>query len=678
VQPRPPKVSGAPAGNPSNPAAAQGPAPASATGNETAAPAEATANPSADTVTASAASRLAAVSGGASAVSSWRGGKSDNPKGGTEPTDGRDPIASVKAVCRAALKPVSLFSFVINLLMLTGPLFMLQVYDRALPSGSVPTLVILFVLVSVLYLFFAMLEGVRGRIFIRLGTRIDEILHRPLYRATLDPGGQNGAASASSPLRDLDAVRNYVAGPGPAAFFDVPWVPVYLALIFALHPLLGLFATLAAALLVIVAIVNKRSTHQGHADSARAAETAQRLADEGRRQAPAIQALGMTETLVDQWAVRKAEARRLVSAVSDRAGLLGSASKSMRLYFQSAMLALGAWLAIEQAISAGMIIAATIIMARALAPIEQIVQQWRMLAGAQRSWGRIKTLFDSLPAQAPRTTILPAPSGAIRVAGLNCLVNGSKKPILAGIAFEIEPGAGLGIIGPSGAGKSTLIKALLGIWPSVSGEVRLDGATHDQWDRAELGRYFGYLPQGAVLLPGTIAENISRFAENPPSEAILQAAKVTGVHQLAVSFENGYDTMVGPGGVQLSAGQAQRVALARAVYGMPPIVVLDEPYSNLDADGEQALAESIKTLRAHGSTVIVVAHRASALNALDTILCLRDGRQAFFGPKDSVLRAMTQAVQSENTAQPRIGQGGSGGSDPESGSESGSGIRQVV
>ena len=566
------------------------------------------------------------------------------------------PIDAVKSVCRSALLPVSIFSLVINLLMLTGPLFMLQVYDRALPSGSVPTLVILFLLVSVLYLFFALLEGIRGRVFIRLGTRIDEILYRPLYRSTLDIVAQNSPAVGSNPLRDLDGIRTYVSGPGPAAFFDVPWVPVYIGLIFILHPLLGVFASFAAVLLVVVAIINKKTTHQGHAEAAQAAEVAQRFAEDGRRQAPAIQALGMTETLINQWGALKTESRRLISMVSDRAGMLGSMSKSMRLYFQSAMLGLGAWLAIEQAISPGMIIAATIIMSRALAPIEQIVQQWSMFAGAQRSWGRIRVLFAKIPAKKPRLTTLPMPSGAVQVGGLACFIEGNNKPILSGINFELEPGAGLGIIGPSGAGKSTLIKALLGIWPVVRGEVRLDGATHDQWDRAELGRHMGYLPQGAVLLSGTIAQNISRFEDNPSSDAVLQAARVTDVHRLAVSFENGYDTPVGPGGAQLSAGQVQRIALARAVYGIPSIVVLDEPYSNLDADGEQALAESIKTLRANGSTVIVVAHRASALNALDQVLCLKDGTQAFCGPKDEVLRAMTRAVASEEAPQRQIAQ----------------------
>ena len=571
------------------------------------------------------------------------------------------PISAVRSVCRRALGPVSLFSLVINLLMLTGPLFMLQVYDRALPSGSVPTLVILFLLVSVLYIFFALLEGVRGRMFIRLGTRIDEILHRPLYRTTLDVVAQNSPSVGSNPLRDLDGIRTYISGPGPAAFFDVPWVPVYIGLIFVLHPLLGMFATFAAVLLVVVAIINKKSTNQGHADSARAIEAAQRFAEDGGRQAPEIQALGMTETLINKWSALKAESRRMISTVSDRAGLLGSMSKSMRLYFQSAMLGLGAWLAIEQAISAGMIIAATIIMSRALAPIEQIVQQWNMLVGAQRSWGRIKLMFESVSAQKRHSTTLPMPSGAVQVAALACFIDGSQKPILAGINFELEPGAGLGIIGPSGAGKSTLIKALLGIWPKVRGEVRLDGATHDQWDRTELGRSFGYLPQGAALLSGTIAQNISRFEENPSSDTVLQAARVTGAHRLAISFENGYDTLVGPGGVQLSAGQVQRIALARAIYDMPTIVVLDEPYSNLDADGEQALTESIKTLRAKGSTVIVVAHRASALNALDTVLCLRDGGQAFYGPKDEVLRAMTRAVAGDEVEQKQIGQKQSNG-----------------
>ena len=570
------------------------------------------------------------------------------------PDDGsNDPIEQVRDVARAALPSVLVFSVIINLLMLTGPLFMLQVYDRALPSGNVSTLVILFVLVAFLYLFFALLDGVRGRVFIRLGTRVDEILHRPVYNALLRLSGRDPAAAGPQPLRDLDSVRGYVSGPGPSAFFDLPWVPVYLGLIFFMHPILGIFSVIAASILVTVAILNKRLTQQGHGEVARATYDAQRFAEEGRRDAPAAQALGMQPSLVDEWTRRKGEAIGLMRQTADRSGLFTSASKSLRLFFQSAMLGLGAWLAIEQLITAGMIIAATIIMSRALAPIEQTIQQWPSFAGAQRAWERLKELFAKMPAEPARRTALPAPTGAIQVANLSCFAPGAARPVIAGIDFDLGSGAGLGVIGPSGVGKSTLVKAILGIWPNFNGDVRLDGADHNQWDPATLGRYLGYLPQQATLLPGTVAQNISRFDPDADSAAILNAARITGAHQLAVSLPDGYDTMVGAEGVQLSSGQIQRLALARAVYGMPPIVVLDEPYSNLDSDGEHALTETIRAMREFGSTVIVVTHRSSALNALDTILCLRDGRQAFYGPKDEVLHAMTQAVAAQGPAAPQ-------------------------
>ena len=560
-----------------------------------------------------------------------------------------DPIDQVKGVARAALKPVLLFSVIINLLMLTGPLFMLQVYDRALPSGNLATLAILFVLVSILYLFFALLDGVRSRIFIRLGTRIDEILHQPVYRALLRLSGHDPTGGGPQPLRDLDSVRSYVSGTGPAAFFDIPWVPVYLGLIFFMHPVLGVFSIIAAAILVTVAILNKRLTQQGHGEVARATFDAHRFAEEGRRDASVAQALGMQPSLVEEWTRRKGEAIGLMGRIADRSGLFMSASKSLRLFFQSAMLGLGAWLAIEQLITAGMIIAATIIMSRALAPIEQTIQQWPSYVGAVQAWERLQELFEKMPAEPARRTALPAPTGSIQASNLACFAPGAARPVISGIDFELDPGAGLGVIGPSGVGKSTLVKAILGIWPKISGDVRLDGAEHGQWNPAVLGRYLGYLPQQATLLPGTVAQNIARFDPDADSASILNAARITGAHQLAVSLPDGYDTIVGADGVQLSSGQVQRIALARAVYGMPPIVVLDEPYSNLDSDGEHALTETIRAMREFGSTVVVVTHRSSALNALDTILCLRAGRQAFYGPKDDVLRAMTQAVAGQGS-----------------------------
>ena len=560
-------------------------------------------------------------------------------------TDPNQPTSldEAQATARSALWSLGLFSLVINLLMLAGPLFMLQVYDRVLPSGSVPTLVVLIGLVIVLYLFLALLEMVRGRVLVRLGRRFDEILHKDIFRAVFAFTAREVKGAGSQPLRDLDMVRGYIAGPGPLAFFDVPWVPIYIGLVFMFHPLLGIFAVVAAAVLAFLAILNKRLTHETQIKATMASESAHRFAEEGRRQAGIIKSLGMGTALLRLWEERKEAALKSLSDNGDRAGLVSSTSKAARLLFQSGILAVGAWLAIRQSITPGIMIAASIIMSRALAPLEQMIVHWRGFTTAQRSWARIRKLLAEAPPD-KRRTALPRPSGQLSVSNLVCLMPDKPKPIVAGATFELQPGDGLGIIGPSGAGKSTLAKALLGIWPNTRGEVRLDGATHDQWDGDALGRHLGYLPQEIALLPGTLAQNISRFDPQATPQRVIEAAELAGVHRLALTLENGYDTVVGLDGTQLSAGQIQRVALARAVYGNPALVVLDEPNSNLDSEGDDALMKAITALRAQGTTVVVVAHRASAINALDTLLYIREGRPVFYGPKDGVLRQITQAV----------------------------------
>ena len=565
---------------------------------------------------------------------------------------------------RAVLVSVGLFSLVINLLMLAGPLFMLQVYDRVIPSGSVPTLAVLIGLVAILYSFLALLEMVRGRVLVRIARRLDEILHRAIFSAVFMLTARDVKGAGSQPLRDLDSVRSYIAGPGPAAFFDVPWTPVYLGLILLLHPLLGVFALFAAAILAALALANRALTQDSQIEAAQASEGAHRFADEGRRQAGVITALGMEGSLQSLWATRKEKALNLSSRSGDLAGLISAVSKTARLFFQSGILAIGAWLAIGQEITPGVMIAAAIIMSRALAPVEQMIVHWRSYITAQQSWARIKLLLNAVPQEQVRTT-LPPPSGSVSISNLICLVPDRQQPIVAGINLTLQPGDGLGIIGPSGAGKSTVAKAILGIWPLKRGEVRLDGATHDQWDRDRLGRHLGYLPQDIKMLPGTLSQNISRFDPEATPQAIIEAAQIAGIHRLALSLDNGYDTPVGLDGVQLSAGQIQRVALARAVYGNPAIVVLDEPNSNLDSEGDEALTQAIRSLRTNGSTVIVVAHRASAINALDTLLFLRNGRQVFYGPKDGVLRQISKAVaNSENDAlraQPQVARLGAKG-----------------
>lgn len=562
------------------------------------------------------------------------------------------PLEAAKHAGRSVLISLGLFSLVINLLMLAGPLFMLQVYDRVIPSGSIPTLVVLLALVTILYLFLAALEMIRGRILVRVARRFDELLHQAVFGAVFRVTAQAVRGAGSQPLRDLDTVRNYIAGPGPAALFDVPWAPVYLVLIFLLHPILGVFALIAAAILAGLAVLNRALTQDSQMEAAQAAEGAHRFADEGRRQAGVITALGMEGSLQRLWADRKSSALALASRSGDLSGLISAVSKTARLFFQSGILAVGAWLAIRQAITPGVMIAAAIIMSRALAPLEQLIVHWRGFTAAQRSWNRIQLLLQNLAPKSDRTS-LPAPSGTVEITDLICLVPNRSQPIVAGVNLKLSPGDGLGIIGPSGAGKSTVAKAILGIWPEVRGGIRLDGATHDQWDRDVLGRHMGYLPQDIALLPGTLAQNISRFDPGASSESIMDAAELAGIHRLALSLDQGFDTPVGLDGVQLSAGQIQRIALARAAYGNPAIVVLDEPNSNLDSEGDTALTAAIGRLRKKGTTVVVVAHRASAINALDTLLYMREGRPVLLGPKDTVLRQITQAVANIEKSDPQ-------------------------
>lgn len=550
---------------------------------------------------------------------------------------------------------LSLFSGAINLLMLTGPLFMLQVYDRVLASGSVPTLVGLFGLVVALFAFLGIFEIIRSKMLVRISGRVDEVLRGPLFSAVMERSCRIAPEASAQPLRDLDTIRTWIAGPGPSTFFDAPWVPVYLIVVFLLHPWLGWFAAAAALVLLVLVFLTERLTYRAHLQAAEKAEDAQMFADDSREQAGVATALGMEEALRSLWERRKENAVAETTRAADRAGTLSAVSRSSRLLFQSGILALGAYLTIGQNITAGSMIAAAIIMARALAPIEQAIVHWRSALSAFRSGNRIRRLFASKPSDKLEKTSLPAPKGTVSVKNLVCLVPDQPDPLLAGVDFVLGPGDGLGIIGPSGAGKSTLAKALLGIWPHIRGEVRLDGATLDQWDRDKLGRHIGYLPQEVALLPGSLASNIARFDPDASAEQIIEAAQLAGIHEFVLTFDKGYDTHVGTRGRKLSAGERQRVALARAIYGNPPLIVLDEPNSNLDSEGDQALTNAIKAMRANGSTVIVVAHRPSAINAIDRLLFLRDGRQVAFGPKEQILKRIIRTVPGAATGSPGRG-----------------------
>lgn len=552
-------------------------------------------------------------------------------------------VKAAFATCRTAFTSAGVFSCFINLLMLTGPLFMLQVYDRVLTSGSIPTLVALLVLVAVLFAFMGALELIRSRLLARIARKVDEELSDETLRAVFVHALRHSPNVNSQPVRDLESIRQFVGGPGPFTLFDAPWTPIYLGVIFLLHWWLGIFAVIGAVILFVVAAFNEILTREPMARSAQAAMASHALVEEGRRNSEVLKAMGMTRQFRAKWQKLHGAALDQQIQASDRAGEITSFSKATRLFLQSAMLALGAYLAVQQLITPGTMIAASIIMSRALQPVEQAITHWRSFLGVRKAHDRLTVALESAH-EAPPTLQLPAPRGHLQVEQLFLRAPGGDQVILHGINFELLPGTALGVIGVTGAGKTSLVRALVGLWPPAKGTVRIDDATLDQWSPEMLGPYVGYLPQDVELFSGTIAENIARLDSEPNGEAVVVAAQRANVHEMVLRLADGYDTLVGEGGYALSAGQRQRVGLARALYGDPTFVVLDEPNSNLDAEGESALVNAINHLKSNGATVVVAAHRPSAIGAVDQLLFLKDGKMAAFGPRDEVLAAVTQSV----------------------------------
>jgi ATP-binding cassette subfamily C protein len=547
---------------------------------------------------------------------------------------------------------VGVFSGLINLLALTGSFYMLQVYDRVLPSHSVPTLIGLTLLMAGLYIANGLLDFFRVRVMSRVGVRIDNQVRERVFQALhLLPLKARTAGDGLQPIRDLDQIRSFFSGLGPTAFFDLPWVPVYLGVVFLLHPLLGLFAFVGALLLICLTLLTERRTTAPMQSASRSGSQRLAFGEETRRNAEVIRALGLEKRMQDRWEVLNTRHLNDQLLASDAAGGLGTVSKVLRLFLQSGILGLGAYLVIQGEVSAGTIIAASIIMSRALAPIETAIAHWRGFVAARQSYHRLIDLFGSLGLKDAESMVaLPRPTSSLAVQGVSVAPPGEQRPVIQGVSFSLAAGDGLGIIGPSGSGKSTLARALVGVWQPMwphmrmGGSIRLDGATLDQWAPDDLGRHIGYLPQDVSLFAGTIAENIARFDSEATSEAILAAAKAAGVHDMIVQLPEGYQTIVGEGGAGLSAGQRQRIALARALYGEPFLVVLDEPNSNLDAAGEMALTQAIQSIRARGGIAIVIAHRPSALAAVDKVLAMAKGQVQAFGPKSEVLRQVLQAA----------------------------------
>jgi PrtD family type I secretion system ABC transporter len=564
----------------------------------------------------------------------------------------RGEIAAVLLASRAAFASTALFSCLVNILMLTGPLFMLQVYDRVLTSGSVPTLVALTGIVIALYAYYGFLEYLRARILVRIGRRVEERLRDRVFDSMAEHALRRTQGIGGQPINDLATIRQFLSGQGPFAFLDMPWVPIYLLVIFLMHWLLGVAAVLAAIVIFILAIWSEKATRGPLAEANAAIVKSSIMTDESRRNSEALHSLGMRGAIRKKWSDTQQLALDHQTAANDVGGSLSAASRVLRLMVQSGILALGAYLALQHEISAGAMIAASIIMGRALAPVEQAVASWQQFLGFRKAIERLGNILASVPAVANRMK-LPAPTGKLEVENLIVQMPGTEKPVLHGITFTVEPGKGIGVIGPTGAGKSTLARALVGVMPITRGTVRLDGATHDQRDIDEAGKLIGYLPQDIQLFDGTAAQNIARFDVNADPAKIVHAAQLANVHDLIMRLPQGYDTPLGENGARLSAGQRQRVALARCLFGDPVLFVLDEPNSNLDAEGEAALDRAIRVSMERGASVVVIAHRPSALASIQQILVLSEGRTVALGPRDDILkRVLNRSATGEARAAP--------------------------
>lgn len=540
---------------------------------------------------------------------------------------------------RTAIVLVVVFSIFVNLLGLTGSLFMLQVYDRVLPSRSEPTLLMLFLVVAMLFAAMGLLDMIRGQVGARIGATLQTDLDARVFKASLSPPPQPKAQMATATaLYDLEAVRKFLSSPLAFAFLDLPFAPLYLAAIFIFHPMLGWLAGGGGAVLICIMLINQWVSRAPSELAGRTAAGSTRVAEQLRAQADTVRGLGMSAAAVGRWRKERDSALAADIALSDSNGSFGAMVKALRMFLQSAMLALAAWLVIDGSMTAGGMIASSILMGRALAPIEQLVGGWSQVTRAAKGWASLRTLLAAVPDQVALTK-LPRPKARLLVTDLSVVPPGESKLTLNRVTFAIEPGQAVGVIGESAAGKSSLARALVGLWKPAGGEIRLDGARIDQYESDTYARYVGYLPQDVVLFDGTVSENIARLQSGADSESVIRAATLAGAHQMILGLPKGYDTAVGQVGTKLSGGQKQRIALARALFDDPVVVVLDEPNSNLDAAGSDAINAAIRQLKAQGRIVIVMAHRPAALAECDLLLMLRNGQAAAFGPRDEVLRA---------------------------------------
>jgi PrtD family type I secretion system ABC transporter len=563
----------------------------------------------------------------------------NRPAGPHRPAPGKtaDPLSGALAACRGAFLTVGLFSAAINVLALTGSIYMLQVYDRVLPSRSVPTLVALSLIVVALYAMQGVFDWLRQRILGRIGVALDQALSGPVVTAILRmPMRTRSGGEGLQLSRDLDSVRSFLSGLGPTTLFDLPWIPLYVGICFLLHPLLGWTLVGGAVILVTLTLLTEIRVRAPTHDAARSGAQRAVMLEAARRNAEVVAALGMEQRIVQRFGAASVEHIAAQQRAADIAGGLGAMSKVVRFILQSAMLGVGAWLVINDQASGGVMIASSVISSRALAPIELAISNWRPFLSARQAWQRLR---GALGADVDTTNAV-APDRASRTLTLDqvCVAAPGGSVVVQGVSFALEAGQGLGIIGPSASGKSSLARAVVGVWPTARGELRLDGATLDQWSAEARGAMIGYLPQDIELFDGTVAENIARFDPAMSNDDVLAAARAAGAYDMILKLPSGFETKIGEAGSSLSGGQRQRIALARALYKDPFLVVLDEPNSNLDSEGDAALAAAIKGIRARGGIAIVVAHRPSALAGVDLVLALAQGQAQAFGPKDDVLR----------------------------------------
>lgn len=555
-----------------------------------------------------------------------------------------DPVANGLRASARRMIGIGVFSGVINILMLSGSLYMLQVYDRVIPSRNLTTLLGLSLIVLLAYLVQGYFDALRTRMLCRVATLFDVGLQEAIHQALASlPLRGVKPMLMQQPLRDLDQIRAFMSSMGPTAFLDMPWIPIFLIALFLFHPAIGMTALLGTVAIVAMTLLTERLSRDAAKSAMDGAAQRQVLADATQRNAEVVRALGMMDRFTARWSAANERYLRDNIRATDLHANLGSGAKVLRYVLQSGMLGLGAYLVVADHASGGIMIASSIMMGRALAPVEIALGSWKQLVAARQAIVRLRDICKATAKPAPPPVELPRPSRELAVQALSVSAPGSDVPIVSNVSFALKAGTGLALLGASASGKTSLSKALVGIWPARQGTVRFDGATIDQWREAELGRHIGYLPQDVALFDGTIAENIARFDPAATSDAILKAARIAGVHEMILRLPEGYATRIGQGGLSLSAGQRQRVGLARAVFGDPFLVVLDEPNANLDADGEQALARAILTLRQGNAIVIVISHRPAALSTLNMALVLYEGKAIAFGSCDEIFARVRAA-----------------------------------